>query len=124
MKAKIFAVILMAIILVSVSVNTFVIDKQISNLAKEVEAIEINEGDTESAYDKSIKVLEGYKKNETYISLSVNHDDLTNIEDTFSEMLGNLSIGDAGGAEVAKNRLLCALMHLRRLSGINIDAII
>lgn len=124
MKAKIFAVILMVIILVSVSVNTFVIDKQISNLAKEVEAIEINEGDTESAYDKSIKVLEGYKKNETYISLSVNHDDLTNIEDTFSEMLGNLSIGDAGGAEVAKNRLLCALMHLRRLSGINIDAII
>ncbi len=124
MKVKIFAFILMPLLLIGVTVNTLVVEKVMTSVCDEVENISISESRIKEAYEAADKAYSHYKEKETYISLTVNHNDLTNIEDTFSELIGNLSIQDVGGAVVAKNRLLCSLEHLRRLSGINFDAII
>ena len=64
-----------------------------------------------------------YEK-ELFISLTVNHEDLTNIEEGFAEMIGCLSVGDTAGAQITKSRLIDSLEHLGRLSGFNFDAII
>ena len=53
----------------------------------------------------------------------MSHNDLTDIESFFSEMIGYLSVSDMEGAEMAKNRLIDALAHLRRLSGVNMSSI-
>ena len=58
------------------------------------------------------------------MGMTVSHEDLTAIETGFSEMIGYLSVGDRNGAEVTKSRLLDALGHLRRLTGINIESVI
>jgi len=124
MKAKIFSVILMTLLLSAVFINTYVIDKEILNLSNSLERTTIDEKDIEGSLAEAKAVYDSYKKRETFLSLTVNHDDLTSIEDNFAEMIGNLSVKDADAARVSKNRLLCSLEHLRRLSGINFDAII
>ena len=39
-------------------------------------------------------------------------------------MIGYLSVKDTEGAEMTKSRLIDALLHLRRLSGVNISSIL
>jgi hypothetical protein len=112
----------MFLTITSVLINTYLVDKTILRITSDVEAIKTS--DTDTAYRATQNSLRYFKEKELYISLTVNHEDLTSIEDSFAEMLGNLSVGEKSAAEVTKNRLLCSLMHLRRLSGINIDAII
>lgn len=114
----------MLTLIVSVSANTYIIDKKISTLYDELKSTEIIDGYTEEAGKKISKIFNEYKSCEGYISMTVNHDDLTNIEDNFAELVGNLDVGDADSAKVTKNRLLYSLEHLRRLSGMNIDSII
>ena len=123
-KIKIFAFILMIILIGAVSLNTYVIDRKISGLHDKLELVSITDSNTEQVRQKVEEIFEEYKSCETYVSLTVNHDDLTNIEDNFAELIGNLSVGDADSAKVTKNRLLYSLEHLRRLSGINVDSVI
>ena len=121
MKQKIIAVVLLLIVISFVTVNTIIIDKQIYDMIKEVKGIET---DSASAKDKSREIFGKFKRMETFIGLTVNHDDITNIEDCFVEMVGYLSIGNGDEAEVVKNRLTNSLEHLRRLSTFTFDAII
>ena len=121
MKQKIIAVVLLLIVISFVSVNTIIIDKHIDEIIKEVNGIET---DSKSAIDMSREIFDKFKRMETFIGLTVNHDDITNIEDCFVEMVGYLSIGDDDEAEVVKNRLTNSLEHLRRLSTFTFDAII
>ena len=114
----------MLLLIGAVSINTFVIDKKILNLYEEVDNVEIMNGESSVTKEEFYRIFEKYRSYETYFSLTVNHDDLTNIEDGFAELIGNLEVDDTEGAEVIKNRLLYSLEHLRRLSGINIDSII
>lgn len=106
------------------SLNTYIIDKTILSLYKNLAETEINEKNLESAKLEVEKIYEKYQSSESFVSLTVNHDDLTHIEDNFAELIGNLSVSDIDSAKVTKNRLLCSLEHLRRLSGINLDSII
>ena len=124
MKVKIFAFLLMLTIIVSVLINTHFVDKTISEMISEVEAIKISEDNIDAALCAAQNSLKNFKEKELYISLTVNHQDLTSIDESYAEMLGNLYVGESSAAEVTKNRLLCSLVHLRRLSGINFDAII
>jgi hypothetical protein len=105
-------------------VNTYVIDKKILYFYNELNELKIIDGNIEAATLKISKLFEKYRSEESYVSLTVNHDDLTNIEDIFAELIGNLSVNDIDGARVTKNRLLRSLEHLRRLSGINLDSVI
>ena len=120
MKAKILAAAALVLTLAFVTVNTFILHSMISEIKREVDALGTGAGDlsdVEAVYEK-------FSQYEAYVSITVSHEDLTNIESSFSELIGYLSVGDTDGAAVVKRRLLDALEHLRRLSGFNIDAII
>ena len=124
MNTRIFAYIIFAVTIVSVFVNTFVLQNQISEVIISVEEFCITEGDTAPLAKRAEEIYANFKKKESYISLTVSHDDLTNIESAFAELIGYLSADEFGSAVATKNRLLDSLEHLRRLSGINFDAII
>ena len=115
MGAKIFAVVALAVILVFVGVNTYIVNARIGNIIDEVEA--------SGSYEDAARVREKFMRCERYISITVSHDDLTNIEDLFSEYEAELR-EDSDDAEITKSRLINALSHLRRLSGINIDSVV
>ena len=124
MKEKIIAICLFALVITFVVINTIILNIQIEKMCDAVEAINISENSLEDAEYALREIFEEYKRREVFISLTVNHEDLTNIEESFDEIIGYLSVRDADGARVTKNRLVGSLRHLRRLSGFNIDAII
>ena len=79
----------------------------------------------ETASDEDYKLLaEKFQKHERFISLTVSHDDLTNVEEAFAELIGASNAGDNAKLETTKSRLKDSLKHLGRLSGINIDSIL
>lgn len=124
MKEKIFAIIMIVLVITSVIFNTLKIRDDIDVIYSAVESIVVLTKDLQKAESDARAAYDLFRKKETFIGLTVNHSDLASIEDGFAEMIGFLSVGDADNAEVTKNRLLDALSHLRRLSGFNIDAII
>lgn len=124
MKIKLLAAVLFLGIVVGVILNTLALTGTINEYTDKVLAFEISDENTEEAEIAARDTYAHFKKRETFMSLTVNHNDLTAIEELFSEMIGQLSVGDGDGARVTKNRLIDALSHLRRLSGVNIDSII
>lgn len=74
--------------------------------------------------DNYEQAAEKFKKHERYISLTVSHEDLTNIEEAFAELIGAANAGDDAKLVTIKSRLKDSLEHLGRLSGINIDSIL
>lgn len=121
MKIKVFALAALGVTVGVVVINTILLKRQIGDTLLQVEAFDPEGSD--ALKDAEI-IYDDFKKKEKFISLTVSHDDLMSIEDAFAEMIGYLSVDDPKGAEVSKNRLTDALMHLRRLSGFNIDAVI
>ena len=121
MREKILAVVILIAVVTFVIANTLIIERQIGDIEKEISTLNI-EG--EGAVDQARKIHEDFMRKEKFISLTVSHDDLTNIEGCFVELIGYLSIGDADNAKVTKDRLTHSLEHLRRLSTFTIDAII
>lgn len=124
MKEKIIAFCLLFLVICFVLINTLVLDRQIKALYDDTAKIEMRDSDIQAAERSARALYDEFKKKETFISLTVNHEDLTRIEESFSEIIGYLSVGNADDAMVIKNRLLDSLEHLRRLSGFNIDSII
>ena len=124
MSTKAFAYVIFILILISVFVNTAMLQKQISEVISNVEELDLNEPDSVAVTKAAERLYDDFKKKESFISLPVSHDDLTNIESAFSELIGYLSAGEFGSAVATKNRLLDSLEHLRRLSDINLEAII
>ena len=120
MKVKIAAALLLLITVGFVTVNTALLGSMIYEIRNEVDALDINTANTENAE----RLYEKFTKYETYVSITVSHDDLTNIENSFSELIGYITVGDTDSAEVVRRKLSDALGHLYRLSGVNIDSII
>ena len=123
MKEKIFAVVNILLIIGAVTINTVKLHRDIDLIYEEVSILDIGKEDA-STMNTAKAVYEKFKRYETFMGLTVNHEDLSNIEESFAELLGYITVGDTEGATVTKNRLLDELSHLRRLSGLNIDAII
>ena len=121
MKTVYVATILLAVTLIAVIINSFILKDMITDIADEVMAAE--EADAESAFREYTEIFEKYKKKSSYISLTVNHEDLTDIENSFAEIIGAARSGDIDGVITIKSRLVSALKHLGRLSGINLDSI-
>ena len=122
MKVKILAVALLILIAGAVALNTVFLGKRIEHVAETVHALHF-EGSPDEAYEDAKQSFEDFKHEEKYLSLTVNHNDLTDIEGLFSEMIGYLSIEDTDNAKVTKSRLIDALSHLGRLSAINMSSI-
>ena len=121
MRARIIAYTVMMLTVALTLANTLVLCSCIDRLASMLE-----EADPMSE-EGAAKILEAkkyYEEREGFISLTVNHEDLTDIKDAFCEIEGCISIGDGEGATVVKSRLVGSVEHLRRLSGFNFDSIL
>ena len=121
MKSVYFAYTVFLLLVTAVILNSLFLSKTIDSLREDVEAGA--EDDMAIAEKEYTEIYEKYKKYELYISLSVSHDDLANLEDAFAEILGAARAEDTAGVITTKNRLTEYLRHVRRLSGINLDSI-
>ena len=124
MKEKVTAILLLIFLLSAVCINTLYLTSEIDKITNAVTLINIDKNKKSETKSEAERVFDQYKRAEIIISLTVSHEDLTNIEDCFVEMIAYLSIDDTDNASVAKSRLINSLEHLRRLSGLNIDSII
>jgi hypothetical protein len=121
MKSKAFAIVTVVSIILLVIFSTLYIEWEIDKITLSVDRLDTS---SENAAEEARRIRGEYKSSVCFISLFVTHDDLTNIEDLLAELDGCLRVGDAEEAEVVKNRLISSLEHLRRLSGMNLEAII
>lgn len=121
MKEKTIALVVLIFIVGAIAANAVFLDKNISETLNEVNELTLN---GENSLENAESIYAGFKEKETYISITVNHEDLTNIDECFADMIGYLSVGDIDGASVIKYRLIDSLEHLRRSCGLNIDSII
>ena len=119
MKSVRFAYIIFSLLCLAVILNSIAVGKIIDGINREISESQINET-VESEYTA---IYEKYKTRKLYISLSVDHDDLSNIEDAFTEIIGAAKANDETALLTAKSRLTYYLGHVKRLSGINIDSI-
>ena len=121
MKSVRFAYTVFAILFVAVIINSVMLGKVIDKISEEL--LYAEESDMALAEKEYSEIYEKYKKYELYVSLSVDHDDLSSIEDAFSEIIGAARAEDTAGVITTKSRLTDYLRHIKRLAGINIDSI-
>ena len=69
------------------------------------------------------KIKDIYNNNEIFVSLTVSHEDLTNIEEMLSEIEGAITAKDKDAVIIAKSRFESAVLHLGQLSALNIESI-
>ena len=119
MKAVIISYIVLATVLIAVILNSLFVSNGISKIKHRLENAP---SDTEH-YDLYAEIFDEYLKKQRFIGLTVSHDDLTNIENEFNEILGAIKADDEESLVIAKSRLIGSLSHLKRLSGINADSI-
>lgn len=122
MKPVKLSILILAVLTILVYANSLYIGHITKSIAKKVESIDTD--NIENAAEHFENVFDDFKKAERYISITVSHDDLTNIEESFSEIIGAANAGNLIGVKTTKSRLKDALIHLGRLSGINIDSIL
>lgn len=114
----VYAAVFILILIVSfVIINTLILSRTIKDLEKEAIETSLNTEDFERLYGKFLRAR-------TYLSITVDHNDIATVEAEFAEIRGALSVGDFDSAAIGKSRLCSALGHLGRLSGFNIDSII
>ena len=122
MKLKNIAYTILVSTVTLITVNSLVLGRMIDTVTKTVSDAEVD--DTTLAETEYTEIYEDFKKKERYISLTVNHNDLMNIENSFAELIGAAKADDKESLIIAKSRLIDALGHLKRLSGINLDSIL
>ncbi len=122
MRASRISVAVLIILASMIFANSFYIKTVTEGFIKEAESI-----DTENAID-SLESFEGlfrkFKRAERFISVTVSHEDLTRVEESFADIIGAATADDKNALTTAKSRLIDSLGHLRRLSGISLDSII
>ncbi len=119
MKARVIAIVIMALTVLFVTVNTLMLGIYMRRLESMLAQI-----DFENGSDAFYEAYDYYKDRSVFITLTVSHSDLHEIEQDFAEISGALSVGDTKAAEVLKNRLVSSVEHMRRLTGVNIESIV
>ena len=114
MRSVRIASIVLSITILSVSVNAAIVGGIIKDTIERIENADTAE------YEK---IFEDFKSIEVYLNLSVDHEDMMNIELAFAELVSAAEVGDEDAIISIKSRLKHSLEHLKRLSGINIDSI-
>ncbi len=120
MKSVIWAFIIVFLMIILVLLNSIIISYNIKEVISRLESTPAEI----SAADEYLDIRDDFIKTRKYFSLTVNHDDITDIDCEFAELVGALSAGDDKELMIAKSRLINALMHLKRLSGINSESIL
>ena len=121
MKVKILSVVLLFFLLGAVIANTFFLTRKIEQIISDIQSAPTE--NTNDSIGRITEIFDNYQKAEGFLSLTVSHNDLSDINGYFTELMAYLSLGNAEEASVAKSRLIDALLHLKRLSGWNIQAI-
>ena len=122
MKAVRISAAVLVFLLLSVVLNSLYISKLTEKFADRIQ--ETDTEDLETASESLKRAREDFKKAEQFISITVSHDDLTNIEESFADIIGAAEAGMKVDVITIKSRLEDALRHLGRLSSINFDSII
>ena len=122
MRAAKIAIAVLFLLATAILANSYYIKCVTINLTERINAVDID--NMESAKEEFESIYNKFKKAERYISLTVSHDDLTNIEEGFADIMGAFEAGAKTSIVMIKSRLTDALEHLGRLSGINLDSII
>ncbi len=120
MRSVRIAAVILFILCISVTLNSVMIKKSADSLAEQIDSCDPRSPSAEKDFKK---IFREFEKKEKFISLTVSHDDLTNIEEGFAELIGAAEAGNISEMEKQKSRLTDALGHLGRLSGFNIDSI-
>ena len=115
------AIIIFIGIFIAVSVNSYVIAREARELYDD--SIASNAESIESLFSSFTDIQKRYRRWELFISLTVSHEDLTSIESDLAEILGACEADDLESAIIAKSRLENSLLHLARLSGLNIESL-
>jgi hypothetical protein len=121
MKGIIVAFVLLGVVFTLVAINTVILHRNLDAIIEEVSAIDTKSEKASADFKACYSQFERYER---FISLTVSHSDLTDIDDAFTEIIAASEIGDTETMSITKSRLLGSLKHLRRLSGINIDSIL
>ncbi len=116
------AYIILFLLIAAVILNSVFINRSVETIYSI--SSEGDDGSIEALGEKLEKIKDKYNKCELYISLSVSHDDLTDIETSLSEMEGAVKAHDIQAAIIAKSRFENALLHLARLSSFNFESIL
>ena len=98
MKSAIIAVVVLALVLTAVVLNSFFVSKSIYEITEKLKSAPNN---TES-YSLYEEITREYERKQRYIGLSVSHDDLTNIEREFHEILGAIEADDEESLIIAR----------------------
>lgn len=122
MKPVKIAICVFLFLTVTVAANSLYITHLTKGFSEELNSVQIDTD--ENLEEKFETIFKRFKKWERYISITVSHDDLTNIEESFADIIGAAKAGNKNDVERIKSRLVDSLLHLGRLSGINIDSII
>lgn len=120
MKTVIVSYIILGIVILLVVINSLIISNSIDTILEKLRGIP-EVGSSKEDYQR---VFDDYMAAQRFLGITVSHDDLTNIEEEFYEILGAAEAGDDESLVIAKSRLIGALTHLRRLCGINADSIL
>ncbi|MBE6636094.1 MAG: DUF4363 family protein [Ruminococcaceae bacterium] len=120
MRSVIWAFIIVFLLITLVLLNSIIISYNIKEVISRLE----DTPNEISAADKYLDIRDDFIKIRKYISLTVNHEDISEIDSEFAELSGILTVGDAEELVIAKSRLINALLHLKRLSGINLESIL
>lgn len=122
MKAFKIATAVLVLLIVAILLNSIFIGRISEDLAERIKALDLE--NMEIAAREAEEIYSDFKRAEKYISITVSHDDLTNIEESFSDIMGAFDANMKSDIIIIKSRLSDALSHLGRLSGINLDSII
>ena len=121
MKINIFAYSVLTVLILGVVLNSIFIGNVTKELAEAVETVRTD--DMSAATEEYESLFEKFTRAEKFISVTVSHDDLTNIEESFSEIIGAAKAGDSASVIREKSRLKDALLHLGRLSQISFGSV-
>lgn len=121
MKSVVFAYIIFPLLLTLSLINSFALGNIIENI--DAALSETDDSNPALAEEEYVRIYEEYKHVELYVSLSINHDDLSNLENAFAEIIGAARAGDKESVIIIKSRMNDYLRHIKRLIGINIDSI-
>ncbi len=122
MKTHIFAGILLVVMTALVILNSVMIVNAAEDYQTKTEDLIVSEHPREDKA-KIEALYDDFLKKEKWISLTVSHEDLTNIEGSFAEWIGAAEADDKETAEEMKSRLEDAFRHLGRLAKCNGDSI-
>ena len=113
--------IILFVLLLSVTLNAFYINgftEKIYTISKASDASDIKGFSHE--FQKMMRI---YEENEMFVSLTVSHEDLTDIKQLLAEIEGAIAADDKNAVIIAKSRLESALLHLGQLSMLNIESV-